>query len=348
VSTADDAAPLRAAEVRSLFADLADSAVLLLAVSGGPDSTALLWLAARWRKARRDGPKLVAVTIDHGLRPEARREAAAVGRLARSLGVAHRTLRWIGRKPSSGLQQAARLARYRLLAKAAEAAGAWHVLTAHTLDDQAETVLIRLTRGSGLTGLAAMARISKLPGTESDISLVRPLLDVPKARLIATLRRARIGCADDPSNRDPRFTRARLRAAMPQLEREGLRAERLALLARRMRRADAALEAAVTAAWARLASGPWSGPGPVAFPAGAHAELPAEVALRTLGHAIDRIGNEGVVELGKLEALCDDLAATGRNVRFRRTLAGALVTRDGDLLTVERAPARRGIASKRP
>ena len=115
-------------------------------------------LAARWRKALKRGPKLVAITVDHGLRAEARREAAAVKRLARSLGVAHRTLRWTGRKPSTGLQEAARLERYRLLAEAARAANARHVLTAHTLDDQAETVLIRLTRGSGVSGLAAMAR----------------------------------------------------------------------------------------------------------------------------------------------------------------------------------------------
>ena len=121
-----------------------------------------------------------------------KREAAAVERLARKLGVAHRTLRWTGTKPKTGLQEAARQARYRLLADAARKAGASHILTAHTLDDQAETVLIRLSRGSGLSGLAAMARMSPLPGDgEGEITLVRPLLDIPKARLIATLRAAK-------------------------------------------------------------------------------------------------------------------------------------------------------------
>ena len=100
--SAADGAALKAADIRSLFADLADHPVLILAVSGGPDSTALLVLAARWRKARKRGPKLIAITIDHGLRAEARREALAVKRLARSLGVEHRTLRWSGRKPSTG------------------------------------------------------------------------------------------------------------------------------------------------------------------------------------------------------------------------------------------------------
>ena len=350
MSTAEDAAPLKAAEVRSLFADLADHPVLVLAVSGGPDSTALLVLAVRWRKALRHGPKLIAVTVDHGLRPQSRGEANAVKRLARSLGVAHRTLRWTGRKPSTGLQQAARIARYRLLAAAARRAGARHVLTAHTLDDQAETVLIRLVRGSGLSGLAAMARSSPLPGSgRGDIVLVRPLLDVPKSRLLATLRKAGIAYADDPTNRDPRFTRARLRAAMPALEREGLVPRRLALLARRVRRAEVALQAAVAQAIAELAPEPWPGHGgPLAFPAGRYAELPAEVALRLLGQAIAWTGNEGPVELGKLEALYADLTATPNAVRFRRTLAGALITRTADRLLVERAPARRGAASKRP
>ena len=231
MSAADGADALNVAEARSLFADLADHPVLILAVSGGPDSTALMWLAARWRKSLKRGPKLIAITVDHGLRAEARREAAAVQRLARSLGVAHRTLRWSGRKPSTGLQEAARLERYRLLGKAARAANAQHVLTAHTLDDQAETVLIRLTRGSGVSGLAAMARVAPLPATEGMV-LVRPLLEVAKARLVATLRKAGIASADDPSNRDPRYTRVRMRAAMPALEREGLTAARRCALDR--------------------------------------------------------------------------------------------------------------------
>ncbi len=353
MSAADGGAAFNAAEIRSLFADLADHPVLVLAVSGGPDSTALMLLAAHWRKARKRGPKLVAVTIDHGLRAEARREAAAVKRLARSLRIEHRTLRWTGRKPSTGLQEAARLARYRLLAKAACDAGARHVLTAHTLDDQAETVLIRLTRGSGIGGLAAMARVAPLPESDGAISLVRPLLDVRKGRLLAMLRKAGVAHADDPSNRDPRFTRVRFRDSMPVLEREGLSAGRLALLARRVRRAESALEAAVDEAVTRLAPEtqfePWPEAGPIAFPAAPFDRLPAEVALRLLGRAVARAGNEGPVELGKLEALHAALAASPDSARFRRTLAGAVVTRSGDRLTVERAPARRaGAAPKRP
>jgi tRNA(Ile)-lysidine synthase len=347
VSTADGGTPLKAAEIGSLFADLSGYPALILAVSGGPDSTALLWLAWRWRRSLKAGPKLLAVTVDHRLRPEARREALAVKRLARKLGIAHRTVEWKGRKPKTALQQAARLARYRLLAKAARTSGSEHVLTGHTLDDQAETVLIRLARGSGIGGLAAMSRVSALP-TDPELALVRPLLDVPKARLVATLRRAHIGYADDPSNRDPRFTRARFRAAMPALEREGLDARRLALLARRLRRAETALAAMVDNAFVDFLPGPWPALGPIEFSAENFTKLPSEIGLRVLGRAIARVGDEGPVELGKLEALYEGLSATAAEGRVRRTLAGALITRTDGRLIVERAPARRNAAPKRP
>src|SRR5262249_2927341 len=242
-----------------------------------------------WAKRLKRPPKLVAVTIDHGLRAEAAREAAAVKRLARRLGVAHRTLRWRGKKPKTGLQEAARIARYRLLAEVAAGAGYAHILTAHTLDDQAETVLFRLARGSGLMGLAGMAHASPLPvGADRIGFLLRPLLHIPKARLVATLRAAGIVYSDDPSNSDPRFTRTRLRALMPDLAREGLSAHGLSRFAARMRRADATIEFAVAAARDALAPQPWPRGGPVKFDTARFASLPAEVALRLLGRARKR------------------------------------------------------------
>jgi tRNA(Ile)-lysidine synthase len=344
-----DETPISDAEADLLFADLIDQPALVLAVSGGPDSTALMWLAARWRKRRRRGPKLIAVTVDHGLRPEARREAVAVKRLARRLGVAHRTLRWTGRKPTSGLQHKAREARYRLIAAAAARAGATCVLTAHTIDDQAETILFRLARGSGLSGLAGMARVRPLVMPETGVFLVRPLLDVAKSRLIATVRAAKITVADDPSNRDPRFARTRLRALMPALAGEGLDARSFARLARRVQRADAAIELAVAAAASALAGGAWPRRGPIVFPAQDFAGLPAEIALRLLGRAITCVGDEGPVELGKLEALADALAAAAAGaVRFRRTLAGGLVTLGDGRIAIERAPPRRRPSAARP
>jgi tRNA(Ile)-lysidine synthase len=326
-------------EADALFSGLEKLRGLILAVSGGPDSTALLVLAARWAKRLKRAPKLVAVTIDHGLRAEAAREAAAVKRLARRLGIVHRTVRWRGKKPRSGLQEAARIARYRLLARAAASAGYAHIVTAHTLDDQAETILFRLARGSGLVGLAGMAYASLLPDGDKTAFLVRPLLRVPKARLLATLRAAGITYSEDPSNLDPRFTRARLRKLMPRLAREGLDAQGFARMAARMRRANSTIEFVVDAARDALAPGRWPAGGPIVFETARFARLPAEAALRLLGRAVAHAGNEGPVELAKLESLYDAMCQASS--RLRRTLAGALITLDRGRVVVERAPARR-------
>jgi tRNA(Ile)-lysidine synthase len=344
VPTAEEA--VRDEEASALFRGLESLPGFVIAVSGGPDSTALLLLAAQWAKRRKKPrPKLLAITIDHGLRPQAAAEAAAVKHLARRLGMPHRTLRWRGKKPKSGLQEAARIARYRLLAQAATRAGYGHVMTAHTLNDQAETVLFRLARGSGLTGLAGMAAASPLPVGNSEIFLLRPLLHVPKSRLVATLATAGIAYAEDPSNSDPRFTRARLRALMPTLAREGLDPRGLARLATRMRRAEATIEFAVHAARGALAPDPWRVRDPVVFENARFARLPAEVGLRLLGRAIAHAGDEGPVELGKLEVLYEALRkAPGR---LRQTLAGAVVTLSGNMLRIERAPARRNAAMRR-
>jgi tRNA(Ile)-lysidine synthase len=344
VPTAD--AAVADGEADALFRGLQDLPGLVLAVSGGPDSTALLVLVARWAKRLKRAPKLIAVTIDHGLRPEAAREAAMVKQLARRLGVTHRTLRWRGRKPRTGLQEAARYARYELLAQIATRARFAHILTAHTLDDQAETVLFRLARGSGLFGLTGMARATPLPlRGMREIFLVRPLLQLPKARLIATLKAARIAYAEDPSNHDPRFTRVRLRSLMPVLAREGLDARGLARLAARLRRAESTIQVAVQAARAALAPPPWPSHEPIVFAIAPFADLPAEVGLRLLGEAVAHTGDEGTVELAKLESLYEALRLA--RSPLRRTLAGALITLDRDHLMVERAPARRGLAMRR-
>jgi tRNA(Ile)-lysidine synthase len=337
--SAADAAAVSANEAGALLADLIGLRSVILAVSGGPDSTALLFLAARWRAARGRGPKLVAVTVDHGLRPGSAREAAAVKRLAGKLGVAHRTLRWTGPKPKTGIQEAARSHRYRLLVAAARKEGAGHILTAHTLDDQAETVAFRLVRGSGLAGLAGMARATSL----EDRTLIRPLLGITKARLLATLSAAKIPFNVDPSNEDPRFARARLRRLLPQLAREGLDAARLATLARRLERAERALEWATDQAFTRLSLCSTASCG-IALDRRGIAELPAEVALRLLRRGITAVGEGEPVALAKLETLLAAMlgpASEARNARVRRTLAGAMITADPDRIMIERAPPRR-------
>jgi tRNA(Ile)-lysidine synthase len=351
------------AEADALFADLAAEPALVLAVSGGPDSTALLYLVTRWRDLLQPAPHLIAVSIDHGLRPEARHEAAAVKRLSDRLGVEHRTMRWRGTKPSTGIQEAARLARYRLLSDAARRAKARCILTAHTLDDQAETILFRMARGSGLAGLCGMARTVPIDNLvagfgqpidavgpvrdregfdqSNRVLLVRPLLDVPKARLIATLQQAGIAYADDPSNVDPRFTRSRLRRLMPALANEGLTPYCLARFARRVRRSEAAHEAAVDSAAKRL--GLDRETRKVALNSADWSEFPAEIGLRLLGRAIGAIGTEGPVEFGKLEALSEALGAAlaAGAPRFRRTLAGAMVSLHGNCIVIDQAPPRR-------
>jgi tRNA(Ile)-lysidine synthase len=343
----DDHSPISATDARRLFADWKAAPGIVLAVSGGPDSIALMWLASRWRNALARGPRLVAVTVDHGLRSEAAREARDVKRLARSLDLPHRTLRWTGAKPKAGLPAAARAARYGLLAQAARAEGASHILTAHTRDDQAETLLMRVLRGSGIAGLAAMARESDRDG----VLLARPFLDVSKSRLIATLHKAKIGFADDPTNRDLNFTRPRLRTLMPALAAEGGDTRNLARLASRLARANAAVEVLVDGAERYLALTGGQSPQP-GFDARMFAAMPEEIRLRLLLRAIDRSGHEGPAELGKVEALLAALdrvtaeGAAGRRPKpgratLKQTLAGALVSLIGGRIRVEPAPPRR-------
>jgi tRNA(Ile)-lysidine synthase len=370
----DDNSAISVQDAKGLFADWKAAPAIVLAVSGGPDSIALMWLAARWRSALARGPRLIAVTVDHGLRPEAAREAREVKRLARTLDLPHRTMRWTGLKPKTGLPAAARTARYHLLAQAARASGATHILTAHTRDDQAETLLMRLLRGSGIAGLAAMARESERDG----VLLARPFLDVSKSQLIATLKKAKIGFADDPTNHDTNFTRPRLRAVMPVLAAEGGDTRNLARLAARLARANVAVEVLVDGAErylalrdrealrsGRRAKAP-DGKAPdgkasnvMDFDSRAFAAMPEEIRLRLLLRTINRFGHEGPAELGKVEALLAVLdravadQAKGRgpsrdqsrgpspNFGLKQTLAGALVSLVDGRIRVEPAPRRR-------
>jgi tRNA(Ile)-lysidine synthase len=359
--TDDDHSPISAQDAKRLFADWKAAPAIVLAVSGGPDSIALMWLAARWRGTLARGPRLIAVTVDHGLRAEAAAEARDVKRLARTLDLPHRTMRWTGEKPKTGLPAAARTARYRLLAQAARASGATHILTAHTRDDQAETLLMRLLRGSGIGGLAAMARESERDG----VLLARPFLQVSKSQLVATLKKAKIGFADDPTNRDTNFTRPRLREIMPVLAAEGGDARNLARLASRLARANQAVEVLVDGAERYLALRDREAPragfeanafddasafDASTFDAKAFAAMPEEIRLRLLKRAIDRFGHEGPAELGKVEALLAALDQAGakkgkeRRPRLKQTLAGALVSLTDGRIRVEPAPLRRGRA----
>ncbi|HRD78871.1 MAG TPA: tRNA lysidine(34) synthetase TilS, partial [Hyphomicrobiaceae bacterium] len=217
---ANVAPPLTMAEVASQFERLLVPPIAL-AVSGGSDSMALLLLAAEWTRSRGAAGEvapLTAITVDHGLRAESAAEAEFVAAKCASLAIPHTILRWTGPKPTTGLPEAARQARYDLIAEHLAADARAHtgrpqrrLATAHHRDDVAETFLMRLARGSGLDGLAAMAESTtwppcggRLPGRPL-MTIVRPLLSVPKDHLIATLAARGCGWHEDPTNRDSSF-----------------------------------------------------------------------------------------------------------------------------------------------
>lgn len=239
---------------------------MIAAVSGGSDSTALLILAHE--AAARRGMRLVAATVDHGLRAEAGAEAAAVARLCEGLGVEHQVLCWTGPKPATGLQQAAREARHELLSGLAEQLGTDIVLTGHTADDQAETVAMRAARGAG-RGLAGMAPATLFGGRAW---FVRPLLGMRRADLRAMLSRRGLTWVEDPSNRDARFERGRLRGGPGLSEEFLIQAE-----------AAAAERRAGMAAAGRLIAG--------------HASMPAPGLVRLLADAPARPGGRTALRL---------------------------------------------------
>jgi tRNA(Ile)-lysidine synthase len=202
------AAPLTLGELAAALAAIGGFEArpfIAVAVSGGPDSLALTILADRW--AREHGGRLIALTVDHRLRPESAEEAQTLGGWLAARDISHHVLVWTDPKPATGIQEAARAARYRLLAGWCREHGCLHLLTAHHREDQAETHQIRRRAGSGADGLAGMSAVREMAG----LRLVRPLLSVPKARLAALLAAEGQPFLSDPSNRNPAFERARLR-----------------------------------------------------------------------------------------------------------------------------------------
>jgi tRNA(Ile)-lysidine synthase len=202
------AAPLTLGELSAALAAIGGfetKPLIAVAVSGGPDSLALTILADRW--AREHDGQLIALTVDHRLRTESAEEAQIVGGWLAARAIAHHVLVWTDPKPATGIQEAARAARYQLLAGRCREQGCLHLLTAHHREDQAETYLIRRRAGSGVDGLAGMSAAREMAG----VRLVRPLLAVPKARLVARLAAERQPFLSDPSNRNLAFERARLR-----------------------------------------------------------------------------------------------------------------------------------------
>lgn len=211
-------------------------AMLGVAVSGGSDSLGLLHLLHDWRAT--GGPELRAATVDHGLRNAAAHEAVEVARLCAGLGVAHDTLAWRDGDGAGNLPDRARRARYALLRGWAAAHGIGDVAVGHTEDDLAETFVMRLSRGSGVDGLAAMRGRWR----QGPVTFHRPLLDLRRADLQAMLRTRRVSWIEDPTNADPAFERARVRGGLEALAASGLDVPALAGTARRLAEARTALD----------------------------------------------------------------------------------------------------------
>ena len=328
-------------DLRRLMSPLGDHARVVLAVSGGSDSLALMHMAARWAANAPRPPALVVMTVDHGLRPSSDAEAAFVARQADLLGLDHEILSWSGPKPKSGLQEAARAARYTLLTEAARRRGASAIVTAHTADDQAETMLMRLARGSGLDGLAGIPAQTNWAG----ITILRPLLGERRGRLRAMLRASAMRWVNDPGNVDVRFERVRIRLVMRALAPLGIDAARLALSAERLSRAREALNAQTGHVLARQVR--LSEVGAAQMPRAILQETPAEIGLRVLGAVISAVGGrEGAPRLAKLEALLSELLAHGRpGERVKLTLGGVIVVSGNEQIEFYREYGRIGEAA---
>jgi tRNA(Ile)-lysidine synthase len=329
----------REIDAAALFAPLDDYRRLGLAVSGGPDSLALMLLAHRFAQDTGGYDRFIVYSVDHGLRPEAAGEVDFVVREAEKLGFKARALRWEGNKPATGIQEAARLARYQLIADAMAEDGVEALLTAHHLGDQAETVLMRMAHGSGVEGLRGMDYLSELGG----LRIIRPLLGIDPAQLGALVGAAGITPVADPSNSDLDYERVRWRQALPMLAELGLDAKRLAKLAERMRDADRALEILASRALAEVAA---SAPAEqkISIDRKRFMAVPRAVAVRVVQKALTLVGGSRKPHaLAAVETLTDRLIRE----RVRTTLHGCTIRSDRETIRIEKEPGRAAAAAGR-
>jgi len=278
-------------------------------------------LVAEW--ARANGCALPAVlTVDHGLRPGSASDAKTVVRAAKTLGLKAQVLTWRGVKPSGNIEAAAREARYALMGAWCRDHGIRTLFVGHTCDDQAETFLIRLARGTGLDGLAAMAPSSSwpVPGF-ADLVLARPLLNLDREALRKFLVSRGLKWADDPMNADDRFVRSRIRAAWPILEQAGLTKGRIADAALHLARARSALETGTEALLAQASATEATG---IVLDPGAIAAAPREIGLRALASVLRSVSGAAYrPRFDRLESLFD--AVISGQFRQARTLHGCRV-----------------------
>jgi tRNA(Ile)-lysidine synthase len=331
--------PIALTEADSALECLSQFDRIVLAVSGGPDSMALLVLVAEWL-ARKDSaaPAVSVATVDHGLRAESASEAAYVAEQAKRLGLPHVVLRWTDGKPATGLAEAARDARYRLLDAHARSLGTDNaaVVTAHHADDQAETFAMRLARGAGVTGLAAMQPDRPLR-TGSPIRLVRPLLAFPKSRLYATLEAQGVASFEDPTNSNERYERVRVRNLLPALDAAGISPAAIATSARRLGDVDAAIRYAEDRFVETLELS-FGNEVFAAFNRAAFHQGPRLLRQRLLARLIARYGGASQrPQLSEIEDLAGRLQRDGKTIA---TLGGAMISGGGRFVRVWREAGR--------
>jgi tRNA(Ile)-lysidine synthase len=336
-SRAPGQAGFSAGDIVALFSPWETARGIVVGVSGGPDSVALMLLAAEWARGRPAPPPLYVATVDHGLRKNSGSEAEMAARWAAALALPHAILVWEGGKPRSRVQERAREARYALLFQHAARIGADHVMTAHHADDQAETILFRLLRGSGISGLSGMASSSERNG----IIIARPLLTRTKAELVALCERKAHPFIGDPSNHDPAYARTRIRRLSRLLAEEGLDRKALLRLGRRAARADAALDKQARAVTTKLKV--QREPGRFRADISALADEPEEILLRFLADELKLIVGDKPLRLDRLESLARGLCrALREGIPYKTTLGGAALRLKSDhFLAIEREAARR-------
>lgn len=322
-----------AAELQDLFRAVADEPAIALAVSGGADSLALMLLVQRWAASLPIPPGIVVYSVDHGLRAEAAGEVAMVLATASALGLKARGLAWTGIKPTSGLQEAARMARYRLMAAAMAEDGATVLLTAHHRQDQAETMLMRMAHGSGIEGLKGMSAMAEVEG----VRVHRPLLACDPPQLREVVVAAGLVPAEDPSNSDLHYERVRWRQVLPQLAALGLDAAALGTLAARMAEADAAI--------AQMADGCFSdivrldGFGSARIALTSFAGLSPAISTRLLGRVLNIVGGRQKPRaLGQVERLRQAIAQG--DLAKSSTLLGCVVRIKDGAIAIAREPGR--------
>lgn len=308
-----------------------------VAVSGGGDSMAMLHLLHEFSKTQHI--QLYAVTVDHQLRPEAAQEARSVAAECAKLGVSHETLVWKDWDGRGNLQQAARDARYAQISKWAHAKDINTVAMGHTADDQAETVLMRLSRRSGVDGLTGMQNRVLRHG----VTWVRPLLRTRRALLRAYLVKERIDWHDDPSNEDMSFDRIKARKALEALAPLGIDAHSLTDVAEQMAGARKALEWHSFIAAKDIAT---TQAGAVLFEDRGLRILPDEIQRRLLSNAIKWIsgsqhGPRRYALLTIMAGLKEGHAGTADGCHIRRIGAAIWIFREHNAVrTTHAAPDR--------